>query len=693
MKITLMPAIPAALLIRVSVRVMALVLLCAPVVVPVMAAQDDVVSAANTADAANISGGSLVNLNNADIGEFIQLISEQTGRNFIVDPRVKGKVTVVSNTNLTTHEVYELFLSVLNVHGYVALPVGASIKIVPNINGRFAGADGNTDASTLESLVTQVLTLQQVAAVELVPILRPMLPSEAHLTAVAGSNKLLVSSSAFHTQRITRMVRLLDQPIVVDNEVIYLNHAKAADVANILTKLQQTEAGAMLRLATIVADERTNSLVVVQTRAIAPMLREIIDDLDLPTAKANSVQTIKVVYLQYADAEKLAPIIERVASGNIIPASAPSTDAQSTAQPTTKVNVSVQAEPSLNALIISAAPQTLELLEALIADLDVRRAQVLVEAVIAEISSTKAAELGMQWALKGKGGLGVSQFSGNNLVNLFTSPLAIGSGFTLGVGSLSNGNGIAGIIRALSSDASTNIVATPSLVTLDNMEAEIVIGKNVPFVTGQYASATTGGSTTASPFQTIKRENVGVKLKILPKINQGDAITLTINQEVSSVALQSTGASDLITNTRTISTTVIANDKDLIILGGLIDDQAVDNQEKVPILGDLPVIGGAFRYKKSSLVKRNLMVFIRPTIIRDAAMLESLSHKKYQFLRAQQLMLNQTRTSALEGQEWPLMPLLNAAGEVVDVPRQPIYPVVSPVAAPEVESNTDKVNW
>jgi general secretion pathway protein D len=521
-----------------------------------------------------------------------------------------------------------------------------------------------------------------------------MLPSEAHLTAVVGSNKLLVSSSAFHAQRITRMVRLLDQPMVVDNEVIYLKHAKAADVANILTKLQQTEAGAMLRLATIVADERTNSLVVVQTRAIAPMLREIIDDLDLPTAKANSVQTIKVVYLQYADAEKLAPIIERVASGNITPASAPATDAQSPAQPTTKVNVSVQAEPSLNALIISAAPQTLELLEALIADLDVRRAQVLVEAVIAEISSTKAAELGMQWALKGKGGLGVSQFSGNSLVNLYTNPLAIGNGFTLGVGGLSsNGDGIAGIIRALSSDASTNIVATPSLVTLDNMEAEIVIGKNVPFVTGQYASATTGGSATASPFQTIKRENVGVKLKILPKINQGDAITLTINQEVSSVALQSTGASDLITNTRTISTTVIANDKDLIILGGLIDDQAVDNQEKVPILGDLPVIGGAFRYKKSSLVKRNLMVFIRPTIIRDAAMLESLSHKKYQFLRAQQVMLNQTRTSALEGQEGPLMPLLNAAGEVVDVPRQPIYPIVSPVAAPEVESNIDKANW
>ena len=644
------------------------------------------------------AGSGAVNLRNADIGLFIESIAELTGKNFIIDPRVKGKVTVISNADLDQNEMYELFLSVLNVHGYVTLPIGNAIKIVPNVNSRFGG-DGSTakDSENLEALVAQVITITQASAIELVPVLRPMLPAEAHLVAITNSNKLLVISSAHHADRLAKVVNLLDNPISVENKVMTLQNAQAVDVANILAKLQQTESGALLRLATIVPDERTNSLVILQARAIAPAIEQIIHSLDKPNATISRTQTIKVIYLEYADATKLAPIIERVASGNIVMPKVAKGEGQAATQNAVQepLITTVQAEPELNALVISTPPETLPLLEKLVSDLDVRRAQVLVEAVIAELSSSQAEELGIQWALKGLNTLGATSFSdkGNNLINLGTSTAIPGSGLTLGVASLSSsGNGIAGLIRAISSNSNSNIVATPSLVTLDNKEAEIVVGSNVPFVTGQYTNAGSGSdSSTTNPFQTIKRENVGVKLKIKPKINQGDAITLSISQEVSSVANQSTVTSDIVTNTRTIQTSVIANDKDLIILGGLIDDQLVDNHEKVPFLGDLPVIGGAFRYTKSTIQKRNLMVFIRPTIIRDAAMLESLSHEKYQFLRAQQVLLNETQKEVFEGIDKPLLEAIKDIGRAIPVVPKPVD--TNPEPAPHQSAADDKADW
>jgi general secretion pathway protein D len=263
---------------------------------------------------------------------------------------------------------------------------------------------------------------------------------------------------------------------------------------------------------------------------------------------------------------------------------------------------------------------------------------------------------------------------------LYANPLAVGSGITLGIGTLMNGGGqgMAGILRALTSDADTNIVSTPSIVTLDNEEAEIVVGQNVPFVTGQYNNASDNSSSTAKPFQTIQRENVGVKLKILPKINHGDSISLSISQEVSSLSSQSISASDVVTNTRTIKTNVIAGDQDLIVLGGLIDDQMVDTTEKIPFLGDLPVLGAAFRYRKSNLTKRNLVVFIRPTIVRDDSMLESLSHRKYQFLRAKQILLNKSQDNLLSGRDKPLL------GD--------LQPIFEQQGEPE-QSAPNKANW
>ena len=611
-----------------------------------------------------------INFRKADIGLFIETVADITQKNFVVDPRVKGQVTVISNEAMSKTAVYDVFLSVLDVHGFVALPEGEAVKIVPNINSRFSGA-GTGDGIVSGALVTQIIQVKKARAGELVPLLRPLLPLETHFASLESSNQLVISTTQHHVNRISNLVKRLDIQGQTHSQVVMLQNANAVEVEALLSRLQQTPAGITLAGVAVVADERSNSLILMQSVAIDAAIFEVIEDLDRPVAQALvASQQVKVLYLKYADAQKLAPMVEQVAQGGLV--------AAQTSEPA--AFISVQADSQLNALIIAAPVSLMFTLENLVDQLDVRRAQILVEAVIAEVSSKHAAELGMQWALAGNGVSGITSFSDNSLVNLYANPLAVGSGITLGIGTLMNGGGqgMAGILRALTSDADTNIVSTPSIVTLDNEEAEIVVGQNVPFVTGQYNNASDNSSSTAKPFQTIQRENVGVKLKILPKINHGDSISLSISQEVSSLSSQSISASDVVTNTRTIKTNVIAGDQDLIVLGGLIDDQMVDTTEKIPFLGDLPVLGAAFRYRKSNLTKRNLVVFIRPTIVRDDSMLESLSHRKYQFLRAKQILLNKSQDNLLSGRDKPLL------GD--------LQPVFEQQGEPE-QSAPNKANW
>lgn len=611
-----------------------------------------------------------INFRKADIGLFIETVADITQKNFVVDPRVKGQVTVISNEAMSKTAVYDVFLSVLDVHGFVALPEGEAVKIVPNINSRFSGA-GTGDGIVSGALVTQIIQVKKARAGELVPLLRPLLPLETHFASLESSNQLVISTTQHHVNRISNLVKRLDIQGQTHSQVVMLQNANAVEVEALLSRLQQTPAGITLAGVAVVADERSNSLILMQSVAIDAAIFEVIEDLDRPVAQALvASQQVKVLYLKYADAQKLAPMVEQVAQGGLV--------AAQTSEPA--AFISVQADSQLNALIIAAPVSLMFTLENLVDQLDVRRAQILVEAVIAEVSSKHAAELGMQWALAGNGVSGITSFSDNSLVNLYANPLAVGSGITLGIGTLMNGGGqgMAGILRALTSDADTNIVSTPSIVTLDNEEAEIVVGQNVPFVTGQYNNASDNSSSTAKPFQTIQRENVGVKLKILPKINHGDSISLSISQEVSSLSSQSISASDIVTNTRTIKTNVIAGDQDLIVLGGLIDDQMVDTTEKIPFLGDLPVLGAAFRYRKSNLTKRNLVVFIRPTIVRDDSMLESLSHRKYQFLRAKQILLNKSQDNLLSGRDKPLL------GD--------LQPVFEQQGEPE-QSAPNKANW
>lgn len=626
--------------------------------------------------------GASLNLKNADIHSLIETVAMATGKNFIIDPRVQGKVTVVSSGTVSADELYQVFLSVLDVHGFIAAPSGSSIKIVPKINARVSGnvSEASNTPAAGDEIVTQIMAVKHVPAVQIVPVLRPLLPQEAHLTAYLPTNMLILSDTARNAQRIWDMVRRIDQPLEQTLEIAQLKHASASEVVSIINSLglnpNRATGEPTASTPIVIADQRTNSIILNAGSELLPRLRALIAHLDAPIAEMTG--NTKVVYLHYAKAEILAPIISDMASAQT------ATEALAAGDDSPPVLISVQAEPGTNALVITAPDAALQSMLAVIKQLDVRRAQVLVEAIIAEISSSKAAELGVQWALGTNNILGATNFGagGSNLIQLKANPLSLGSGLSLGVGQFGAGQlGIGALLRALASDASTNIISTPSLLTMDNQQAEIVVGQNVPFITGQYAS-TGSGETPSSPFQTIKRQDIGVRLQIKPQINQGDAISLEILQEISSLAPSTVSAADIVTNKRSIQTTVIANDGDLIILGGLIDDNLQETSEKVPLLGDLPILGAAFRYKKSTLVKRNLMVFIRPTIVRDAAVLEAASHGKYTLLRTQQLLRSNDEVMLMPGVKRPVLEALDGSKPT---------PVLSGEESESSEAST--VNW
>ena len=632
--------------------------------------------------------GASLNLKNADIHSLIETVAIATGKNFIIDPRVQGKVTVVSSGTVSAEELYQVFLSVLDVHGFIAAPSGTSVKIVPKINTRLSGSvtEVSNDAAAGDAIVTQIMALKHVPAVQVVPVIRPLLPQEAHLAAYLPTNMLILSDTARNAKRVWNMVRRIDLPLEQSLEIMQLKHATATEVVGIINSLglnTNIATGAPAKNPIVIADQRTNAIIINAGSDLLPRLRALIAHLDAPVAEMTG--NTKVVYLHYAKAELLAPIISDMATAQALSKEAETEDAP-------PVLISVQAEPETNALVITAPDAALQSMLGVIKQLDVRRAQVLVEAIIAEISTSKAAELGVQWALGTNNIVGATSFgaSGSNLIQLKANPLSLGSGLSVGVGQFAADQlGIGALLRALASDASTNIISTPSLLTMDNQQAEIVVGQNVPFITGQYAS-TGSGETPTSPFQTIKRQDVGVRLQIKPQINQGDAISLEILQEISSLAPSTVSAADIVTNKRSIQTTVIANDGDLIILGGLIDDNLQESSEKVPLLGDLPILGAAFRYKKSTMVKRNLMVFIRPTIVRDAAVLAAASHGKYTLLRTQQLLSSDADVMLMPGVKRPVLEELNQPKPKANDDQIQLEPET------ETETETDgasEVNW
>lgn len=574
----------------------------------------------------------------ADLRAIVQAVSAVTGKNFIVDPRVRAEVTMLSSTAMTPDAFYEAFLSILQVHGFVAITSGDIIKIVPDASARQYPGFTSTDNAAGDDIVTQVVQVENVGAAQLVPILRPLIPQYGHLAAHPGSNILIISDRASNVKRILAIIRRIDQSNDEDIEVVPLQNASSAEVVRVLTALTQSPRadGAPVSI-NLVADARTNSVLIGGDKSERLRLRALIAHLDTPLEDGGDT---RVRYLRYADAEELAPQLQQHFAQQ-------QTGAAGTAAAQSGSSlISVWADTQNNAIVVNAPPKMMRALMSIVDKLDIRRLQVLVEAIIVEVTVDRTAELGITWGMgQADGdspvavtnfpdfGAGVVQLAGAAAGGGTVDPTRlIGSGLTFGLGSINDsGVSFAAILRALEGNANTNIISTPTLVTTDNEEASITVGKEVPFVTGSYTN--TGAIGGANPFQTINREQVGVKLVITPQINEGDSLLLKISQEISSIAQSAEGAVDLITNERIIETTVIVDDGQILVLGGLIEDQLRESEQRVPILGSIPIVGALFRSRKTDKVKTNLMVFIRPTILRNKEQISYETNAKYNYIR------------------------------------------------------------
>jgi general secretion pathway protein D len=582
-----------------------------------------------------------LNWKDADIRQVVEAVSAVTGKNFILDPRVTGRVTLLSPTPLGPDALYEAFLSILQVHGYVAIESGDLIKIVPDATARqFATPIGTESAAGPDDLATQVVQLRNVGATQLVPILRPLLPQYGHLVAHSSSNMLIISDRAANVARMIAIIRRIDQASDEDIEVVSLQHASASEIVRIMTALTQTQRSDGAPVTTsLVADARTNSVLIGGDKTERLRLRTLIAHLDTPLEEGGDTQ---VRYLRYADSEELATKLQQhfadraqtAAGGQGAPASPALGD------------VSVWADTQTNAIVVSAPPKMMRSLMQIVDKLDIRRAQVLVEAIIVEVIVDQNSELGVSVAVEASGDdapIGVTNFPdflagvvqlGSAAAGGTVDPSGlIGSGGTIGVGRITDdGVSFAAILRAVEGDADTNLISTPSLVTTDNEEATLNVGQEVPFVTGSYSNTGGGAGGAVNPFQTIQRQQIGVKLSITPQINEGDSMVLNISQEISNIA-QSAAAVDLITNQRIVETTVIVDDGQILVLGGLLEDALRERDQRVPVLGSIPVLGGLFRSRATEKVKTNLMIFIRPTILRDAATTAIETNQKYNMIR------------------------------------------------------------
>ncbi len=638
------------------------------------------------------------NFKDADITQIIEAVSMATGKNFIIDPRVRAQVTMLSSTPMTPDQFYQAFLAILQVHGFVAVPAGDVIKIIPDANMRQYPSNDlpRSVSATSDELVTQVLAVKNVGAAQLVPVLRPLMPQTAQLSAVTGANILIISDRASNVNRMMRIIARIDEVGNPDVDVITLHSATAADTARVLNSLlaQTGETGGSFK---IVADDRSNSILLSGDDNVRMRVRNLVMHLDTPVDTGSETQ---VRYLRFSDAEDLATRLKEQMSGtssggttsamaallNRQPTNQPQPNAQgntgplaagtpnaagAAAGPTTLSlaggTATIWADKANNALVITAGQRSMRALNAVIDKLDIRRPQVYVEAIIAEVTVDKTADLGVNWAIDGSAnsvGVGgfVSPVAGSSIVDLVEGALSASSsasvgtttgttgtttgtglsdatlnGATIGIGRLkASGVNFAMMLRALQGDSRTNILGTPSVVTRDNQEAKMEVAQEVPFLTGQYS--TTNG--TGSAFQTIQREEVGTILTVTPTINEGDTVLLKLQVESSSLAASSQGAVDLITNKREITTSVLIKDGATLVLGGLIQDSVTNSEQSVPLLGAIPLIGELFRTRNTEKTKTNFLIFLQPHILRNDAQAAVETDAKYDYIREQQRILN-----------------------------------------------------
>ncbi len=642
-----------------------------------------------------------INLRDADLTAFVNEVADITGKNFAVDPRVKGTVTVISNKALTRDQVYDLFLGVLNVNGVVAVPSGNTIKLVPDTNAKASGVPFDSRNRVRgENVVTRVIWLVNTNPNDLIPAIRPLMPQYAHLAAIPGTNALIVSDRAENITQIENLVRSLDGTGEDDIESIPLQNSQAEEIIGLVDAMSATGASRDVRGSRVrlIADSRSNRLLIKGDAQSRKRLRDLIQMLDV--APADRLGGLRVFRLRHASAKNLAQMLQGLVTGqntgsgsNSSSLSTGSTlsSGSNNSSTTNSTNgsssntgssinlstlgssssntgdsqmtnfsaggVSIIADETQNALVVKAEPALMREIETAIDQLDTRRSQVLIEAAIVEVSGTNTDQLGIQWALGDlNSGVGLINFGnvGSSLASLAAGVSAGGAAAASAAGDLagaafavgdyrrkSNGSTsfYGALIQALKVDEKANLLSVPSVMTLDNQEAHIVVGQNVPFITGSTTSTSNGIS---NPYQTIERKDVGITLKVIPHIGEDGTVRLEVEQEVSAVLKTNTDirSSDLITSKRLIKTEILADDQQTIVLGGLIQDDTTGSTQAVPGLSSIPVVGRLFRSDAGRKEKRNLLVFLHPTIIRDGKSVQSLTQTRYGQVRSLQLVLD-----------------------------------------------------
>ena len=580
-----------------------------------------------------------LNFKDADIRAFIEFVAGFSGKNFLIDNRVKGKVTIISPTPVSEDAAYAIFQSVLEVNGFAAVQSGSVIKIVPRAEGTQKPVPVAPKAGSQQgdSLVTEVIRLHYADASQLMAILRPLVPPNSNLSVYPNGNMLLMTDSAANIERIREVVRLLDRNEAMGVKVFMLQHASADKVAQALTQLYSGPSQGAMSTVKAMSYQPGNMLIVVAAPQLISEVIRMVDKLDISPPTDN--HRLYVRYLKNADAEDVAKVINSLISGQTGGAAGGAAPGKTLFSG----DVKVVADPATNALLITADAGDRPGMDALIDKLDIRRLQVLVEALIIEITATGAQQLGMEFRGLGDpnnpvrqvvGGTQFSTQAGTNINTVAANPLAPGNGIAVGVvqGTISVGGNtfynLGALLRALESKTDTNVLSTPNILTMDNEEAEIIVGQNVPFITGTSAST---GSANANPFNTVQRQDVGLTLRVTPQISEGDTIRLKIFQEISSVAPTNAAvkASDIITNKRSIKTTVLAADGNIIVLGGLMRDDSTKGVQRVPCIGAIPLISEPFKFTENSRTKTNLMVFLKPHIIRSRKDLQGITEDKY----------------------------------------------------------------
>lgn len=612
-----------------------------------------------------------VNFKDSDIQEVIKFVADVTGKTTVVDQRVKGRVKVISSKPLNQEELLHLFRTVLELHDYTVVEVGNVIRIVPLKDARSSPVPVTDEKTTERGFVTQVIQLQNIAAAKVLPVIRPLVPQHSHLAAYDPSNSIVISDSIENIERIRLLIEKIDKSATPVTDVVELRYASAEEMVQTLTKIDKDEStrrGSQNEV-TLIADKRNNAVLVTGEELQRQRIKVLLRKLDRPKPQTGNV---RVIYLDYAKAKPTAEVLTKVVSNlsKLGPGGGKGEAAQASA--------TVEADEETNALLITAEGDTLNSLLEVVERLDIRRAQVLIEAIIVELDEGSGLNLGVSWmtanrengtyaASNGGGGdiaraaLGgaIDQDNDENKIQALTEIATALAGATSPAGQVF---GVVGVnkdvsfnvvLKALQTDSKSNILSTPTLLTLDNTEASFTVGQSVPFVTGSFSNTGTG---VGSPFQTIQREDVGITLKVTPQINEGDKVVLEIEQEISSVNDSANGAADIVTNQRKLNTKVLTADGEIIVMGGFIREETRFSEDRVPVLGSLPLVGRLFRSDSNEKSKSNLMIFIRASVIRDDEAITGATAEKYQYIREQQLQLQERGFLRVKDRSSPVLP-------------------------------------